>query len=273
MIINDAVVLDNAISGEKWQQYYLYISDLHLDSFECDRQFLKRLLNIARERMAHVLIFGDVFDAMGGKYDPRTNKGHIKPEYQKENYFDLIVEDAVNFLKPYADLIKFISIGNHEYSVTKRHEINLIKHLIKGLGTEIDYGEYTGFIRFRFSRGGGGRSSKVMYYSHGTGGNSPVTRGVIKTNRRSAMIDADYFLSGHIHQSWEVPIPRVRLLNSNRREEYVQEHIQLGTLKKSGKWEKSKDMEVSMRGGYWHKFYSVKDGGTTLVKSELIRAD
>ena len=60
--------------------------------------------------------------------------------------------------------------------------------------------------------GGGGRSAFNVAYSHGSGGTAPVTRGVIKTNRRSVVFpDADIFLSGHIHERWAMEIPRIRL--------------------------------------------------------------
>lgn len=273
MKVNDAHVFKHTIDSSDWFKTWYFMADVHFDSPECDRKLLKRHLDRALAENASIAIFGDMFDAMGGKYDPRTNKGHIRPEYQHENYFDLIVDDAVSFFEPYAHLIKFISHGNHEYSVTKRHEIDLIARFIKDSAFKADKGDYTGFIKFLFSRNGGGRRSKTMYYTHGAGGNSPVTRGVIKTNRRSVSIDADFFVAGHIHETWNVPIPRIRLNNSNNIEEYVQEHIQLPTYKKSCQWAKSKDMVAVIRGAFKIRFSVDRAKGGTTIKHEITRLD
>jgi len=275
MIVNDAAVYDNVIIGPKWEQWYLLISDLHYDSPDCDRQLLRKHLVQARERNARIFIFGDIFDAMGAKHDPRTNKSMILPEHQKENYFDYLVEDAAKFFAPYKENIKFIAFGNHEFSVTKRHETDLTYRLTKELDSGIDYGRHTGFIRLKFARATSagresGRESKVIYYAHGSGGTAPVTKGVTKTNRRSVSIDADFFISGHIHQGWNVPHGRKRLTASNKVLSYEQEHIQLGTYKDSGEWEESKEFGTPIKGGYWVRFYQY--GHKHKLVYDLIRA-
>jgi len=263
---NDAVIFRHTPGGENWHKDYLLISDIHIDSKDCDRDLLKRLLDEAKAKDATVLIFGDLFDMMGGKYDPRTNKGHVASAYQVAEYFDAVVDDAYNFLSPYSGNIGMISLGNHEYSVIKRHETNPIKNLIYRLGEHIEYGEYDGFIRFYFEIMKHS-TSRTMYYTHGTGGNSPVTKGVIQTNRRAANIDADFFVSGHIHQGWNVPHARIRLNEQCIANTYDQEHIQLGTFKNSGAWERSKGFTAPVKGGYWLTFSGVKH-----TKHEIRRA-
>ena len=267
MIKNDAIVYPHIISSG-WEKYYLLCSDIHYDSPECDRKMLKRHFDQAKERDASILIFGDIFDAMGGKHDPRTNKGSILPEYQQENYFDLLVDDAAKFFRNYKDNIKLLTMGNHEFSVTKHHETCLSRRLINETNPEIDYGRYTGFIRFKFQEKNSNRSSKVMYYAHGIGGSAPVTRGVIDTNRRGVNFDADFFVSGHKHTSWNVPISRTKLSDSNKVINYDQEHIQLGTYKDPGEWEKGKEFGAPIKGGYWLRFYLLNNK----ILYELIRA-
>ena len=268
MLKNDAFVYEHRFK-EGWDKWNLLISDIHYDSPECDRALLKKHLRTAQERRADVFIFGDLFDAMGGANDPRTTKSGIRDEHQKENYFDLLVEDAAKFFTPYKDVLRFISMGNHEFSPLKYHETCLSRRLIHELGDTIDYGRYTGFIRFKFQRvSGGSRSSKIMYYAHGKGGAAPVTRGVIDTNRRAVNVDADFFVSGHKHTTWNVPISRIKLSDSNRRLEYEQEHIQLGTYKNSGEWERGKEFGAPSKGGYWLRFFYKNNN----IEYELIRA-
>lgn len=259
MIKNDAFTLryDNVIQG--WEKWLLLMSDEHFDSKHCDRKLLKKHHDQAKERDAVIMKFGDVFDCMGGKYDKRSNKDDLRPEYNVANYFDAITDDAAEFYKEYADNIFLITMGNHEESVQKRHEVNLIKNLAQKIGVK-NIGSYSGWIRFFFSNGDSHRRSKTMYYTHGSGGNSPVTKGTIQTNRRAVQTDADYFVSGHNHNSWEMVITR-RLLNGQCIEEtYNQHHWNLGTYKDPGEWELASGFPPPAKMARWVRFSYKKRG-------------
>lgn len=259
---------------EKW---YLLMSDEHYDSKHCDRGLLKRHHEEAIEKDAGILKFGDIFDCMGGKYDKRTNKSDLRPEYQTSKYFNTIVEDAAGFYGKYAKNILLISDGNHELSIQQRHEVSLLDELTGKLnagGADISRGKYSGFVRFFFeSTAGGRRRSYILYFTHGSGGNSPVTRGAIKTNRRQHDIEADIYVSGHIHTSMDITRPRVRLNNDCIAEIYEPQHILLGTYKNdfmSGGWADSKEFSAPNLGGYWLHFYYNKK--TYMIDYEVIRA-
>ena len=268
---NDAIVLDHTYNS-KWEKWYLLISDLHWDSPQSNRKLLQKLLMLAKERDAGVLIFGDLFDCMGGKYDPRTSKGEIREEHWGKNYFDLVVNDAVKWFEPYKDLIKVITAGNHEQSVQKHHEFSLLNRFVNGLKINVDIGEYAGFIRFKFQASKGGRRSLVMYYTHGTGGGAPVTMGVIGTNRRQVAVEADFYVSGHIHTTWNVPKARMKLLHSNRAVVADQEHIQLPSLKFHGNWETTKGFAPSPQGGYWLRFGREYENDKLKIIYDVVRA-
>jgi hypothetical protein len=54
--------------------HLLFISsDLHIDSVLCNRDKLLGDLTDAKERGAMILLIGDVFDAMQGRFDPRRS--------------------------------------------------------------------------------------------------------------------------------------------------------------------------------------------------------
>jgi hypothetical protein len=95
-------------------QKFLLLSDLHWDNPKCERGLLTRHLKQAQERGAKVIINGDFFCMMQGKYDPRRSKKDILPEHNKANYIDAVIEDAVKWWTPYADMILLIGYGNHE---------------------------------------------------------------------------------------------------------------------------------------------------------------
>lgn len=265
------------VRRKEWESWSLLISDVHFDSRHCDRKLLKRHLEEAKQKNADIYIFGDLFDCMGGKYDPRSDKSDLRPEYQVKDYFDAIVRDAVKFFKPYKNNIKFASYGNHELSILKRQEIDLLNNFCERLG--IKKGEYSGFIRFAFSDDFSRKNvhvseTKIMYYNHGSGGNSPVTRGVIKTNRRQNYINADIFVSGHIHNEWIVPLPVVSVNQKGIITKKEQTHISLGTYKDdsfTGGWADTKEFPPPNMGGCWIKFEFDTNRG--IVKESFLRAN
>jgi predicted phosphodiesterase len=231
------------ISPYKGGSSILVMSDIHFDSIDCDRRKLKYDLDNAKEKKVPIIIIGDLFDAMGAKFDPRTGKKDIRKEYCNGNYFDSIVADAVRFFKNYD--IKFVSTGNHEISVSQRHELSLLNNFALGMkleGREVLIGDYTGFIKFKFEIVGRGNINyiKTLYYTHGSGGNSPVTKGVIGASRRSSMIDADIICSGHLHSDWEMTNEIIYIDNFGNIKHKTQLHFQTSTYKKAGDWEKSK---------------------------------
>ena len=264
--------------NKKWGQWILLMSDVHFDSVKCDRKLLKKHLDEAKDRNATILIHGDFFDCMQGKFDPRAGKGDLRPEYNVKGYFDVIVKDAVKFLEPYKDNIGFISDGNHELSILARQEVDLIGNLTEKMGCA--RGDYNGFIKFMFeaknqtSEKSGGRKSTLLYYTHGSGGNSPVTRGVIKTNRRAATVQSDIFVSGHIHSEWVVNLPMVKVSDQGKIKKTEQTHISLGTYKDDSfchsSWADTKEFPPPSMGGCWLRFYYDRDENT--VSYETIRA-
>jgi len=267
---NDAVLIrmDNVKAG--WEQWFLLHSDVHYDNKKCDRNLLKKHHQEAKEKGAGIIDFGDFFDVMGGKYDPRSGKQDIRPEYNKGSYFDAVVEDAADYLSNYKDNIVLIAEGNHEISIQNRQEINLTKRLIEKVNPNIIHGKYTGWIRFNFTIGNTQRSSKTLYYTHGSGGNAPVTRGVIQSARRQDFIDADILVSGHIHTEYQLSRPKVKLNDAGNQLIYEQHHVQLGTYKDSfsGTWENMKGFPPPSMGGAWIRFYCYSNE----IKYEITRA-
>lgn len=177
------------------------LSDLHLDNPKCDQQLLKRHLDYCKENMIPIFLNGDTLCIMQGKWDPRGSKKDIRPEHQNVDYFGAIVRTTVEFLKPYAHLITVIGYGNHETSVLKRHEIDLLKMIVESLnqktGSNIQLGGYGGWIILR-----GFRQSFKIRYHHGSGGGGIVTKGNINLTRALEMYEGfDIFTMGHVHEN------------------------------------------------------------------------
>jgi hypothetical protein len=197
----------------------LLLSDLHWDNPKCDRVLLKKHLDQALEGQHDVHFNGDTFCCMAGKFDPRRSKEGIRPEHNVNNYLDAIVNDAIEWFKPYAHLIKVVGYGNHETAILKNLESDLIQRFVFGLnrecGTEIEAGGYGGWIVYQFLDGKVLRKAFKIKYFHGSGGGGPVTRGVIQFNRMSSFIEgADMIWMGHVHECNEV-IYTNEVLNRN----------------------------------------------------------
>lgn len=243
-----------------WEFRALLLSDLHIDNPKCNRELLIRHLQQAKEKNAPVLIFGDLFCAMQGKYDKRANKSALRPEHQTNNYLDALVDTTAHFFEPYKDVIKFITPGNHETAILGRHETDLTTRLCEKLGCE--RGTYSGWLIWRFevdSETGGGTRTIPLSYHHGYGGGGPVTKDVIQTARKAVYLpDAKIVVSGHTHDRWIFPISRIRIRDTGEQIQDQQLHIKLGTYKDEytpGEgWAIEKGMPPKPLGGAWLVF-------------------
>ena len=259
-----------------WRSRVLLTSDRHWDHPDSDLDLQKKHLDEALEIGAPVVDIGDLFCVMQAKNDKRGSKAKIRPEHQTDTYFDSVVETAVEWFMPYKDIITVIAAGNHDTSVKRHQEIDILRRFCSELGCH--QGGYRGFVRFQFeSNVSAMRHSLVMYYTHGSGGNSPVTKGTIRTNRRNASVDGvDIIVSGHIHNAWVMETPVHYLNQANRIAERNRIHIQIPTYKRglgdlAEGWENEKEFPPSPVGGWWLEFRF--DYKTKSIKFKPIRTD
>lgn len=243
-----------------WEQWYFLGSDVHYDHPLCDRRLFRTHMLEAKARGAGVFLFGDCLDGMQGRADPRASKDDLDPKYAFSDYVDRLVDETARDWAEFADVIKLISFGNHEGAVLKHNESNIGARLARALGTQ--FMGYSGYIRFLFQGKVGRRTSRLLYFHHGSGGNAPVTRGVIKTNRRSVVQDGvDILVAGHVHQQWIVCTPRIRMSGSGQPYKDKRYHVQCPTYKDEVdlldvglSWPDEKEFEPPLIGGWWMRF-------------------
>ena len=92
-------------------------------------------LDEAKEKDSGIFICGDWNDVMQGRDDHRSDKGELRKEYKVGHYLDAIVDDSVAFLEPYRENLLGIGDGNHETSILRHHETNILGrvcHALKG---------------------------------------------------------------------------------------------------------------------------------------------
>lgn len=192
------------ISGSKVK--IAMFSDIHWDNPKCDWDLLKKDLNYCVKESIPIVFNGDTFCLMQGKWDPRGTKSDIRPEHNNTKYLDSIVETAVDFFSPYAHLLTVVGYGNHETSVIKRQETDILQRFVDLLNyqnkSNVQTGGYGGWLIINQEvRSGNSLTTRVKYF-HGSGGGGIVTRGEINLTRALEMYeDFDVFTMGHIHEN------------------------------------------------------------------------
>jgi len=256
-----------------WEKWFLMRSDAHHDSARNNRKLELRHLELAKQRDAHVLDFGDLFDVMEGRYDPRKAYPDMRPEYMDklmggESYFNVIVDDALKFYRPYADRWLLQAVGNHETSVAKNSDVNLIDLFVAGMqrdGGIINKGAYGGWVKFQFTISGTEKTSVNLKYYHGSGGGGIVTKGTIQSNRQAVFLpDAHIVANGHIHESWVLAIPRERISQQGVVSQDVQWHVRTPTYQNdygdgSDGWHIERGAPPKPMGCVWLRFYYKSD--------------
>lgn len=200
------VVFCDIPDGEAW---ILLRSDAHHDNPDCNQELEKKHLDEAIKYGAGIIDCGDLFCAMQGKYDKRSDKSKVRPEHQGGDYLDRLVATAADFYAPYAQNFIAIGTGNHETAILKRHETNLTERLAERLrektGAPVLTTGYTGWIRFRMARAGTklSISNFNLWHMHGYGGGGPITVDTIQGQRQRSYIEgADMIVTGHTHDCW-----------------------------------------------------------------------
>jgi hypothetical protein len=251
------------------EMWVLLSADWHWDNPKCRLDRLARDLDTAKRLGAMVISCGDHFCAMQGKYDKRSSKDSIRPEHQVGSYLDSLVETGAEFLKPYADVLGLISLGNHETSIYNRHETCLISRLVerlRAMGSPCRKGGYNGWLSFRSIVSGRQKGDSYrLYYHHGSGGDAPVTHGTISMSRVSQFVDADCILSGHLHTKNITVAAREKLGARSVRKVYETTMVRCSTYKDEYSplvgWhlEKGKGPRPTTNPSYWLKLKIKRD--------------
>jgi len=184
------------------------LSDLHWDNPHCDRDMLKRHLDYCVKENIPVMINGDMFCLMQGRGDNRRNKSDIRPEHNNAMYLDSIVNTAVEWFLPYAHIIKLIGYGNHETSIIKFQETDILQRFVDIINfkakSNIQVGGYGGWLVVKqvYSPGNTTSFTTKIKYFHGSGGGGIVTKGAINLTRALETYENfDVFTMGHIHEN------------------------------------------------------------------------
>jgi len=257
------------------------LSDLHWDNPKCNRELLKSHLDYCLKHDIPVFINGDMFCLMQGKGDRRGNKSDVRSEHAFNNYFDSIVETAVEWFEPYAHIIKLIGFGNHETAIIKHQETDILSRFVDLLNyktkSNILTGGYGGWIWFAYSRFNNKKTIKLKYF-HGSGGGGVVTKGAINLTRALQMYEADVFTMGHIHENSARTDAKEILSTMNNAAEVKHKYIHsmiTGTYKDEyidgfGGWHIERGAPVKVLGGRILSFKFTRNMVNKIKKSHCL---
>jgi hypothetical protein len=99
-----------------------------------------------------------------------------------------------------------IGYGNHETSIIKYQETDILQRFVDLLNyknkSQVYTGGYGGWIVFKYELRNSTSMSKTMKYFHGSAGGGIVTRGAINLTRALEIYEnMDIFVMGHIHEN------------------------------------------------------------------------
>jgi len=235
----------------------LFMADEHFDNAHCDRGLLREHHEEAKIRGAMIFKVGDTFCAMQGKWDKRADERELRPEHRGGNYLDRLVDTAAEFYSPFAANIGFISPGNHESSITQRHQTNLTERLVALLrreGSPVTLGDYWSFVRFSIFTNGHSHKTVAVdtHLHHGYGGGGEVTRGMIDNSRTRSQYMANIYVSGHVHRRNYDENVMTTVTQKGRVRQIVQYFLRCGSYKnETNGWHAAQGGAGRPMGGWW----------------------
>lgn len=201
------------------------IGDTHVGALNCAEDKLKAVVKqIASEPNAYWIGGGDFLDAVilndSKRFDPT-----VVPDWMLDNgaadsrvnLMDMLTAQKKRFFKimaPIKDKCLGLVEGNHEYSIMKHHNRNLMTELCANFTLDGDpIADLTdcAFIRLKFKRPGA-TSTVRMFICHGNGGGRSSGAEPNSLYRLSADKECDIVLRGHSHSFCiHPPIPMLSI--------------------------------------------------------------
>jgi predicted phosphodiesterase len=220
------------------------LSDVHLDSLKCNENLLNKCIKeLNSTENSLLLINGDFYDLMQGKYDPRRSYSGLNERYSKDNYIDEVVKHGREIISKIKRPV-ILGYGNHETNILNRLHTDVLQRTADGFDNVL-LSKYEGYILFRRR----GYRTFTLYHHHGHG-NAPRSKGALKVDLRSVK-PADAIVSGHTHQNYYI-VKAVDLITDNGHiiKSYIH-HIQVPSLKEKDKgmgWAVEKEFDNPVTG-------------------------
>lgn len=172
----------------------LPLSDLHIGDSLCDyRLVLERIDYIKSTPNCFCILDGDLMDTAIASSIGDTYAANLQPMEQ--------LKRCVEIFEPIKDKILAVLPGNHENRVYKSDGLDITEIMCTQLGISERYSPTTALVFVRFGKNGKGRKQVyTIYVTHGSGGGRKEGGKVNRAADLAAIVDADIYVMGHVHQ-------------------------------------------------------------------------
>lgn len=195
--------------GENQPIDIFFLGDIHEGSASLDYDALREAVDIIvqnaeKNENTYVCLMGDLIDAIIPG-DPRFDPSEVSPNYSLRDLKDLPRKQARNlydgYLKPIAENVISINVGNHEEQYIKRHSNDIYNSVYGPLFPNAGMLGYFGLLRLKINVNGHLRKNLDIALNHGAGGAGfregwPINK-VFDVFR---WVNADFRVMGHIHR-------------------------------------------------------------------------
>jgi len=252
-LINDAKVYKNEngiIFFETPEKEFsvLWFADAHMDNPKSELGFMHK--TIKDNQNSYIIFGGDNHDLMQWKMDKRASYSAIKEEHKGDDYFNRVIHTTQKeIIEPYKDRIICFTRGNHETSITRKLNFDFFDFLLQG--SNINCGDFSGYINFRTKIDDKRQNSKLLYYQHAPSTGGKRSKGMLSVDiMLGQRPSADIILSEHIHTTtihpetvevvnrnfslkekliWFIFAPTLKAEHKGRREGFYHEKVKAGT--------------------------------------------
>ena len=200
---------------------FLWIGCSHIDSFMFAEKRARRIIEeaLCYPGETRIILVGDNNDGMQGRNDPRRSRKAMiaeglaaekDPDLQGLDYANYMIAKTVKFLRPYAEHLDVMLLGNHELSIKKNMGVDVTKLVADQLsaesGHQIYRGGLEGFVRAKFyyktkgAKSYGSKLSKVIHFRHDGGSCGKRSKGILAYDLLAAEYqNSDVFITAHTH--------------------------------------------------------------------------
>lgn len=169
------------------------LADLHIGDACCDfKLIMERIEHIKNTPNAYCILDGDLMDTAIASSIGDTYGANLQPMEQ--------LKQCVKIFEPIKDKILAVLPGNHENRVYKSDGLDLTAIMCGQLGIPEKYSPTTALLFIRFGKSFKNRPQLyTAYVTHGTGGGRKEGGKVNRLADLACIVDADLYISGHVH--------------------------------------------------------------------------
>ena len=210
LIKHPSGILEAKINQDEFE--IVWISDLHFDSKYSVWDKVKKYL--IDNPKTYIVIGGDSIDVMQFVNDKRGSKSDVLPKYNETDYANRVINTVKKeIVEPFKDRIISWNRGNHDNSIIKHHNIDLLSLIC---GVDVPISDYTGYILITGGKEPN-RRTQLIHFSHSPYSGGTRSKGSLGIDISKAEApSADIWITEHIHNGFIHPVLHEEVCTNNK---------------------------------------------------------